>query len=114
MPWLENAPVIVVLCAELSFVTHKLAPLLSKLPYYMIDIGIAGEHFVLAAESLGLGTCWIGWLNEKPVRKILGIPGRIRIISLISLGYPAVTNEKASDRLGIDEISFRELWKPGK
>jgi nitroreductase len=28
--------------------------------YYLIDIGIAGEHLVLQAEDLGLGTCWCG------------------------------------------------------
>ena len=88
MPWLNNCPAIVVLCAETNIVTHKLAPMLSRVQYHLIDIGIAGEHFVLAAESLGLGTCWIGWFKPKKIRKILKIPRQLQILSLISLGYP--------------------------
>ena len=51
MPWLKQAPVIVVICAEISFITHNIAPALSGVKYHLIDIGIAGEHFVLAAEA---------------------------------------------------------------
>jgi len=28
-----------------------------------VDLGIAGEHLVLQAAELGLGTCWIGWIR---------------------------------------------------
>lgn len=111
MPWAIDAPVIVVLCAELNFTTHKIAPFISNIPYYMIDIGIAGEHFVLAAESLGLGSCWIGWIKEKAIRKILSIPSRIRVLSIITLGYPAETKSQVTERLPAEEISFNEKWK---
>jgi nitroreductase len=33
--------------------------------YPWVDIGIAGEHLVLAATELGLGTCRIGWSKAK-------------------------------------------------
>ncbi len=55
--------------------------------FYLIDIGIAGEHFVLQAEELGLGTCWIGWFNESAVKSVLNIPRDKRIDILIALGY---------------------------
>ena len=55
--------------------------------YYLIDIGIAIEHFVLQAEDLGLGTCWIGWFNEGAVKPILNIPQPKKIDILIALGY---------------------------
>jgi len=55
--------------------------------YYLIDIGIAVEHFVLQAEDLGLGTCWIGWFNEGAVKSILNIPKHKKIDILIALGY---------------------------
>ena len=48
MPWLEQAPVIMVLCMKKKLATHFLAPLLSGIHYEYIDLGIAGEHFVLA------------------------------------------------------------------
>ncbi len=107
MPWLRKAPVIVVLCAETSLITHTLAPMISKVQYHLIDIGIAGEHFVLEAEAQGLGTCWIGWFKEKQVRKILDLPRSYQILSLISLGYPANPAEPQmqDNRLKTEEIS---------
>lgn len=113
MPWLKKAPTIVVLCSELSMFAHHLAPLISKIPYHFIDMGIAGEHFVLAAETQGLGTCWIGWFNEKQIRKILSIPGSVRVISLISLGYPASPME-ARERLPFEEIYSINKWSAKK
>ena len=103
MPWLSSAPVIAVLCADTNIVTHKLAPMLSKVKYHLIDIGIAGEHFVLAAEAQGLGTCWIGWFIEKKVRKIAEIPRNMQILSLISIGYPAEEPEQPP-KMDIEEI----------
>lgn len=105
MPWLKNAPVIVVLCADTNIVTHTLAPLLSKVKYQLVDIGIAGEHFILAADSLGLGSCWIGWFKPKKIRRILNIPRNLQILSLISIGFP---NEIGSspEKYNIDDIIF--------
>ena len=105
MPWLKQAPVIVVLCAETNVVTHTLAPMLSKVKYHLVDIGIAGEHFVLAAEAQGLATCWIGWFKEKQIRKIAAIPKNLQILSLISLGYPSEPYEQPS-KLELDEITI--------
>ncbi len=105
MPWLRQAPVIVVLCAETNIVTHTLAPMLSKVKYHLVDIGIAGEHFILAAEAQGLATCWIGWFKEKKVRKIASIPKNLQILSLISLGYPAKLQEQPS-KLELNEIEI--------
>jgi nitroreductase len=106
MPWVKDAPVIIVMSVEKSFVTHTLAPLLSGLNYQLIDAGIAGEHLVLAAESLKLGTCWIGWFNEKRIRKILKLPKKLRVVSLFTLGYPddGYYSQNHSSRKNIEEI----------
>jgi nitroreductase len=42
---------------------------------------------VLEAEDLGLGTCWIGWFNEKAVKSLLKIPKGKKLDILIALGY---------------------------
>ena len=55
--------------------------------FYLIDIGIAVEHFVLQAEELELGTCWIGWFNEKAVKKTLSIPESKKVDILVAVGY---------------------------
>jgi len=67
---------------------------LSKIDYRLIDIGIAGEHFALAATAQGLATCWIGWFNEKRVKRVLGLPRSLRVLSLMSVGYPAEDGEQ--------------------
>jgi nitroreductase len=103
MPWLDSAPVIVALCAETSVVTHRLAPLLSKIDYRLIDIGISGEHFALAAAAQGLATCWIGWFSEKRVKRVLGLKRGMRVVSLMSLGYPAESGG-SPEKKALDEI----------
>ena len=103
MPWLKTAPAIAVVCADTNIITHTLAPMLSKVQYQLIDIGIAGEHFVLAAEAQGLGTCWIGWFKEKKIRKIAEIPKKMQILSLISIGYPAEEKEQPN-KMSMEEI----------
>ncbi|MCF7790895.1 MAG: nitroreductase family protein [Victivallales bacterium] len=110
MPWFMKAPVIIALCAATEFTTHKFAPMLSGIDYKLIDLGIAGEHFVLAAESLGLGTCWIGWFKEKKVKKILDIPKNIKIASLITVGYPVDNEPNTKEKLPLDKVTFYEKW----
>ncbi len=109
MKWIQDAPVIIIACAQTSFVTHKLASLLSKNNYYQIDIGISGEHFVLAASSLGLATCWIGWYKERKIKRLLNIPRRVKVLSLITLGHPKCEKTSAS-KLSLNKISFIEKW----
>jgi len=84
--WMVDAPVVLVMCAIKSNV-QKFAQLIGK-NYHLVDIGIAGEHVVLAATELGLGTCWVGWIDKKRVRAILGIPAQAEIVCLIGVGYP--------------------------
>lgn len=52
-----------------------------------MDIGIAGEHLVLAATELGLGTCWIGWIKPKVLANIVGWPASVKPVVIITVGY---------------------------
>ena len=108
--WLEHVPVLIALGAELKLVTHRLAPAISGIPYYLIDLGIAGEHFVLAATEMGLGTCWIGWFNERAVKRLLHVPRGVRLASLIALGYPQETQRPQAGRQGLEQIVSWDRW----
>lgn len=108
MTWATVAPVILVLGMKKSLITHRVAPLLSKVEYPLLDLGIAGEHAVLQATELGLGTCWIGWIRPKQVRRIVGWPAEIMPQALITVGWPASRPPRASPRLSLDEIA---VWK---
>lgn len=84
----KNAPVLIVILARLDFVANRLGRAVQGTQYYLLDIGIAGEHAVLRAEELGLGTCWIAWFNTRKVRKILKIPQKYKPVAMLALGYP--------------------------
>lgn len=88
MTWALDAPVHVVIGMERSFVTHRVAASVSGVNYPWVDIGIAGEHLVLAATELGLGTCWIGWIKPRVIGRIVGWPASVKPVVVITVGYP--------------------------
>ena len=83
----KAAPVIVAIVSEKSKFLARIGGMFRGTQYYLIDIGIAGEHLILQAEDLGLGTCWIGWFDEGAVKSILNVPEGKKIDVLIALGY---------------------------
>jgi len=54
-----------------------------------VDVTIALQNMVIAAQAQRLGSCWIGDFKQREVKKILGIPKNLKVIALISFGYPA-------------------------
>jgi len=102
----KMAPVIVVVVSEKGKFMARIGGMFRGTKYYLIDIGIAIEHFVLQAEDLGLGTCWIGWFNEQGVKSILNIPQDKKIDILIALGYYNKENVCIEhDREPLDKIA---------
>ena len=43
---------------------------------------------MLEAANIGLGTCWLGFFDEKEIKELLEIPKEIRVVALTPLGYP--------------------------
>lgn len=77
---------------------------------YPIDVAIALDHVTLAAEELGLGTCWIGAFNESRVKQILSIPAQVRVVALMPLGYPSDPSVAKKNRLPFNKIVKYEHW----
>jgi len=102
--WIEAAPAIVAACAN-----PKQSGMKGDQSYYLLDIGIAMEHLVLAAAEQGLGTCWVGWFDEKKARKALGAPASIRVVACTPLGFPDETPEQRP-RKALGEIVRRDQW----
>jgi len=84
-----QAPVLIAALASRDVLAHRLGSHFQGTQFYLVDIGIAGEHFVLKAEELGLATCWVGWFNGRRARKVLRIPRKYKIVVLFPLGYAA-------------------------
>jgi nitroreductase len=104
--FIRNAPAVVVILAKLDLVANLLGRGVQGTQFYLLDIGIAGEHLVLQAQELGIGTCWIGWFNAKKAARSLGLSGRYRVVSLIAMGYPAEGGTKNKPDLSLEEILF--------
>ncbi len=83
----NRAPVIVAVVMEPAKFIARVGGMAKNKNFALIDIGIVAEHFCLAATELGLGTCMIGWFDEKKVGQLLHVPKTRRIPLLITLGY---------------------------
>lgn len=90
----HQCPVMIAVVIEKQNFMSSIGSIIKNKDYCLFDLGIAVNQFCLQAAALGLGTCIIGWFDEKKVKKILGVGSR-RIPLMISLGYPdAPTREK--------------------
>lgn len=99
-----KAPVLIMILARLDIVANRIGKQIQNIHFYLIDIGIAGEHIVLQAEELGLGTCWVGWFNSRRARKILKIPRKFKIVSLLAIGYCEKRPSREKKRKRLEEI----------
>jgi nitroreductase len=119
--WIDEAPIIIVVCGSEEeavwryykdgevIVTHhgtfeKNTPADKGLESCLMwDLSIALEHLTLAATAEGLGTCWIGGLNEPQLKVILGIPADVRAPMAVVVGYP-VSWPEPRPRKSLDQI----------
>ena len=83
-----QVPVLVAVVQENMNLEAKAGAVVKDKDYSMMDLGMAVENFCLQAAELGLGTCIMGWFDEKKVKDVLGVPRSRRVQLLISLGHP--------------------------
>jgi len=80
--------------------------------YYLEDGSAATTNILVAAHSLGLGTCWVAG-DKKPyaeaVRLMFDIPQGYKLVSLIALGYPA-DKPAAKDKRPLAELIHWQKW----
>jgi nitroreductase len=113
--WMMDAPVVLVACAD-----PRPSGVKGDQSYYLVDVAIAVEHFILAATAEGLGTCWIGGFDETRVRAVLAIPDHIRVVAMTPVGYPAdepglydrvaAAGKRLLRRKPLEEIVHHDRW----
>ena len=99
-----KAPVLILIVSERQKVSAKFGSIVKRKNFTQMDVGIAAEHFCLQATEEGLGTCMLGWFNEKKVKKTLSIPKLKRVELIISVGFSADEKIPRKKRKSIDEI----------
>lgn len=78
----------------------------------IVDTTIALQNAVLAATSLGYGTCWIGAFHEESIKSLLGIPEENRIVAITPVGVPAEAPKARSRKPLADLISLDRFGQP--
>lgn len=104
-PHVAQAPVLIALCGDER-----------RTSWYVHDCCLASQNLMLAAKALGLGTCWIGAFDEEQAAEVLGLPKGVRVVGLITLGYPVHVEQRPTPRLPLEQVvhwegfSAPETW----
>jgi len=70
---------------------------------------IAVEHLVLMATALGLGSCWVGAIEDmEKVKELLGIPKDIVLVTIVAVGHTRGV-PPVRPHLSMDEILLRPV-----
>jgi nitroreductase len=80
--------------------------------WFTVDCSLAGANLMLAAHSLGLGTCWVGGFSQADIREVVGVPEHLEIVGLITLGHPD-ESPKPPPRLPLERLVSWERFEPG-
>lgn len=119
-PSIAPPPLIVVALIDLHRIRRWLevngaaAPVLHRAAYFMLaywDALVALQNAVIAAESLGLGTCYFGAVQEFDTRNHFGTPDYVFPAALLCLGYPDEEPALRS-RLPLDAVIHRNAYRP--
>lgn len=76
--------------------------------YLWMHAAIAIDHMTLKAVDLGLGSCWVGFVDREKVRELISLDDNYEIIALLPIGYPSY-NPAPRPRLSVDEVLLKEL-----
>ena len=98
-----------------SFIKNAAACIIifcSDTKYYLEDGCAATENILLAVEDVGLGACWVAG-DKKPyaeeITKLFGVPEKLKLISLISIGWPKGEFKQVKNRSLEDVIHWEKF-----
>jgi FMN reductase (NADPH) len=78
----------------------------------LIDTALAAQNAVIAAESMGLGACYIGGIrnNLPEVCELLQVPNRVIPLFAVVVGYPAQLPDK-KPRLPLENVYHEDTYQ---
>jgi len=83
--------------------------------WYPIDVGLASENIMLAAEGEDIGSCLLYNIKREIIQEVLKIPEEVYIEGIVALGYKAeesvVENMKDSVKYWKDEQNILHVPK---
>lgn len=116
---ISEAPVVLTFCADFNRF-EKWCQIRKAEPGYdnflsfftaAIDALLVAQTVCIAAESKGLGICYLGTTtyNADKIIEVLRLPGRVVPVTTITLGWPAEKPEQV-DRLPLEAIIHKEIY----
>lgn len=106
--FVSQARVIIVIVREKPNFSSKVGATIKNKDYSLIDIGIATENICLQAKAEGIGSCIIGWFDEKEMKKILSIPRSKRVELIVTLGYSLSEQREKKRKPSSETVSFNK------
>jgi nitroreductase len=99
-PMLRQAPAAIVVCGDIERAHDR------QESFMLQDLSAAVENVLLAANALGLGTCWLGVHPRKErmdgIRRLFKLPDQIIPVAGIAVGWPA------------EQPEMRTRYNPGR
>lgn len=117
--YVANAPVFAVFCADLARAElccqmndkTMLAGFIEQFIIATVDVALMAQSAVIAAESLGLGICYIGAVRNNPqaVSELLELPPQVYPVFGLCMGYPD-SNAESKPRLPLSVTLKEETY----
>ena len=104
----KDASALVLITHESTNITSKLGCGIKDKDFPMMDLGIASAYMTLAAEAEGIGSCILGWFDEKKIKELVGIPKNKRLMLIVTLGYAAKEKRKKVRKEWGKVVSFEK------
>jgi nitroreductase len=85
---IQEASVVIVVCADAARSGRVYGSRGERL-YSIQDTAAATQNILLAAQELGLATCWVGAFRDDEVAEAVKAPGNLRPVAVVAVGYAA-------------------------
>ena len=106
--FIEEAPVVIVVCADEARSAWSYGSRGANL-YCLQDTAAATQNILLAAHAMGLGACWIGAFHEDEVKMALKTLRNLRPVAIVPVGHSA-EKPVAPPKRSISEIVHYERF----
>ena len=122
-PFIAKAPLVLVFCADCRkwYDAYKEAgctprtPGVGDLMLAVTDTAIAAQNAVVAAESFGIGSCYIGDImeNVEEIRSLLALPSYVYPAAMLVFGHPTASQleRKKPERFALSDIVCENAYQ---
>lgn len=122
-PFIAKAPLVLVFCADYQkwydsfkeYAGEVRKPAMGDFMLASCDALIAAQNAVVAAQSMGIGSCYIGDIleNYETHRELLGLPQYVVPTAMVVFGYPTKQQQERGKpvRLTEEAVVFENRYR---